>query len=105
MTEDQATRYAKFQRLGRTKFIMLYGVCYWGFLTGLLWGIAMTACLSLPAYLLLALFHWQPSTAELWLLFATPLTLGLPAFMYGGVWWGQRVWDECHKQFPNANVA
>ena len=87
------SRRLRIQKLGRTKFILLYGVCGWGLLTGLLFGLAMEFTLGLPAFLLL---HWLgvPAAAlDPWSLVVFPMGLSIVGFAIGGFQWGSAMWE------------
>ena len=78
---------------GRTGFILLYGVCGWGLLTGLLFSLAWTVIVSLPSFLLLRVLGSHLSEIDVWLLFGLPLALAIVGFAFGGVQWGRAMWQ------------
>jgi hypothetical protein len=79
---------------------LIYGVCGWGLLTGLVWGVAMALIFSVPSFLLLRALGRQLSNPDLQFLFGFPLILGMIGFAFGGVAWGRALWEVVSSQPP-----
>jgi hypothetical protein len=83
MTEKQLARWAKVREKGRARYILLYGVLFWGVLTGALWAVAMAA-------------------VQGWDRLPTYLAFGLIGFPIGGVLFGAWTWKIAEARYREA---
>ncbi|MDR3401886.1 MAG: hypothetical protein P4L99_05240 [Chthoniobacter sp.] len=85
-------RRERIRRLGRTRFILLYGVCGWG----LPFGLVMATIMGLPAFLLLRVLNVQVDPSHFWLYLIFPILISA----VGGFQWGRGMWDVLFEPLP-----
>jgi hypothetical protein len=83
MHEREYTRWEATRSKGRSRFIWLFGVVWWGVVTGLMWAVMMA---------------WMHGWNELPLLLPFAL-IGVPI---GGYFWGAWMWNRIEKQYRQA---
>lgn len=88
MIQKDADGWAKKRAMGRRRYIYMYGVLFWGVLTGVLWALVMT-------------FISDGPIIGRGLLGA--LSFALPAFMIGGYFWGAFMWNSSESAY-NAHL-
>jgi hypothetical protein len=84
MNEKQLARWEKLRKMGRTRFIWLYGVLAWGVSVGVMWALGMTAANG----------DWE----------RLPVTLGiaLVGFPIGGYFFGALMWKMSEAAYRKA---
>jgi hypothetical protein len=78
-------RWAKTRQLGQSKYIWLYGVVYWGLLTGILWSVIMAMLQGWDRWPML-------------------LITGLIVFPIGGRFFGSTMWNKMEAKYNEAMV-
>ncbi len=84
MSQKAQERWQKDQQLGKSQYIVRYGVLFWGIPTGILWSIIM---------------HFlQPQ--DTW--YIRPI-IAMIIFPLGGIWFGKWLWNTNVKNFGLQN--
>lgn len=79
MSKKQADRWAKSRARGRSTFILMYGVLFWGIVTAFLFA-AVSVFISDRSFL-------------------DTLKFALPTFMTGGIFWGILMWVMAENSY------
>jgi hypothetical protein len=79
MSKKQADRWEKTRTRGRSAFILMYGVLFWGVVTAFLFA-AISLLISDRSFL-------------------ETLKFALPTFMIGGVFWGIMMWVMSERSY------
>ena len=79
MNQSQFEKWSKTRRIGRNRFILIYGVLIWGITVAIFWSVIMNY-----------LMGWS----------FIPLLLGaLVVFPVGGYFFGSAVWNQGESRF------
>lgn len=86
MTPDQIKQWSKTRRMGRTRYVWLYGVLRWGLTVGVVWAVVMAAFQG-------------------WERLPILLALAVVGFPMGGYLFGVVTWRQNEGQYEQAKRA
>jgi len=85
MSQKQIEEWGKTRLMGRQRFIWVRGVLGWGFLTGILWSLVMSANQGFTSFPIF-------------------LAKGIILFPTGGYFWSVWVWKSSEQQYLSKNL-
>ena len=92
-----SVRRERIRKLGRVRFIWLFGVCCWG----LPFGLAFVVPFGLPGLFLVHWLHGQShfEASGIWWCLVVPMLISA----VGGYEWGSRMWAALYASPPEAS--